>query len=237
MSWVRAGLLAARVGLVGLIVFIAVRQFAGSAAADLLQEYGERYLRNFPLPVPDLFFEQAGLLAALALVALPAASALSGHGPRSMLWLILSAAALQAPAALGTSWIDWFRFIDQAAVKALVSYTSSPLAASVAAVATAVAAYLLWSVDRLQADTARMLSLDVPEQDELRMVSAQATTVGAVLLGATALSGLAFGIAWITVRLGAGSLEARTWLALGAAGIALATIVYTIATTMVARRR
>lgn len=229
MTWVRFGLQALRISLVGIIVFVAVRQFAGSAAADLLQEYGERYFQILPFRLPGFFFEQAGPLAALALVAMPGISAISGRGPRTMLWLVISAAALQAPAALGASWIDWFRFVDEWPIAGLVSYTSSTLEASIAAAGTAIAAYVLWSVDRLQNDATRIHALEIPEPDGLGLSRAHAATVAAVLLGALALSGVAFSLAWLTLRLGAGSLEARTWLALGAVAIALATIVYTVA--------
>ncbi|MBI2964945.1 MAG: hypothetical protein HYY34_01940, partial [Chloroflexi bacterium] len=114
MTWLQLSLVAARAAFVGIVTYLAVTLFLDSAAAATLQELWEQYLGRLPFgPVSDYVVAHTGLVLSLALLAAPVASALFGQGARSIVWLIVCVLVLMAPAALSTSWIDWFRFLGE----------------------------------------------------------------------------------------------------------------------------
>lgn len=233
----QASLGGARALLVGVVAYLAVTRFTGSTAAATVQDLWEQYLGGLPLGrLAGYLVIHASLVISLALLAAPVFSALFRRGPRSIVWLVIVAYVLLAPAALATSWIDWFHFLGDGAAKSFAAPGTSPISVTAAVVAVAGALYLLWQTDRLQTDVARLRASRMPSHDIVRYAFGHVGTAFLVALGALALGGVAYAIARL-IMLATGELDPRSWVSLGVVVAGLIAAAGTIATIATARGR
>jgi hypothetical protein len=228
---------AARATLVGVVAYVAVSRFAGSAAAATISDLWQRYLGDLPVgPVVSYGAERAGLFIPILVLAAPVASALFGRGSRSIVWLVIATYAVLAPVLLSSSWIDWFRFLGDEASRRIATPEASATSALAAALVTAVAHFLLWQTDRLQGDVGRLRRLGVASADILRYAGGYAAVTAAVTAGALFLAGVAYGIAR-GVMAAAGQLDPRSWVSFGAMAAGLIIVAGTAAFVATARDR
>lgn len=216
MTRLQLPLVAARAVLVGTIAYLAVTQFLDSAAATSLRQLWGQYLGQLPFgPVSDYLIAHTALVLSLALLAAPAFSALFGQGPRSIVWLMIGVFVLMAPAALSTSWIDWFRFLGEDAAGKLAAADVSVAGSLLAMAGATVALFFVWQIDRLQTDLARMRALGIGRSDVLGYVGGQLAAAIGVATGSIALAGVVYGVAG-GVMMATGSMDPRSWVSLGA---------------------
>jgi hypothetical protein len=122
---------------------------------------------------------------------------------------------LMAPAALSTSWIDWFRFLGEDAADKLAAADVSVVGSLLAMAGATVALFFVWQIDRLQTDLARMRALGIGQPDVLGYVGGQLAAAIGVAAGSIALAGVVYGVAG-GVMMVTGSMDPRSWVSLGA---------------------